>query len=77
MGRKKKADDTSVPFDRDHAGNEAASTNLGVLKDELRAKYWLLRDEPLDFDELEALLTHVAEILGVGLPKLRHDIEDL
>ena len=77
MGRKKKADDTSARLTGDNAGNEAASGKVGILKTKLRKKFVLLKDEPLDFDNLDKLKDHVCMVLGMDRPKLDWIIEDL
>lgn len=52
-----------------------------LLKAKLKAKYHLLRDEPLNFNgdpyDKEALLNHVCAILGMERPALDWILKDL
>jgi hypothetical protein len=48
-----------------------------LLKAKLRQKYALLRDEPLNYDDKEQLLTAVCTILGIDRPKLDWILLDL
>jgi hypothetical protein len=50
---------------------------LDQLKAKLKAKYWLLRNEPLEFDTKDALLSFVSDFLGIGRPNLDVIIGDL
>jgi hypothetical protein len=50
---------------------------LDLLKSKLRKKYHLLRNEPLNFQDKDSLLSHVCTVLGMTLPDLSFVIEDL
>jgi len=50
---------------------------LDQLKAKLKAKYWLLRNEPLEFGTQEALLSFVSDFLGIGRPTLDNVLLDL
>lgn len=66
MAKKKK----EVVLDQDQ-------DQLDQLKAKLKAKYWLLRNEPLEFGTKEALLSFVSDFLGIGRPTLDVIISDL
>ena len=57
-----------------------AQTNqsaLDVIKAKLRAKYHLLKDDPLHQNTLEDLKNHVCTVLGMNRPDLDWQMNDL
>ena len=48
-----------------------------LIKAKLRAKFHLLKDEPLDITDREQLLDHVCTILGMNRPVLNNILIDL
>jgi len=70
MGKKQKPSATEAV---------ATETNPGLdeLKRKLRKKFWLLRNEALDFDSKEDLLNRCCVILGRSRPEFDFEIKDL
>lgn len=56
---------------------EQVKDELAPLKAKLRHKYFLLRNDSLNYFTREALLNYVCRILGMNLPELEHVLEDL
>ena len=59
------------------APKKGSNLLLDELKRKLRKKYWLLRNEVLDFDSKEDLLNHCCKVLGRSRPEFEFEIQDL
>jgi len=70
MGRKKKIEDADLEAQEEVVENAS-------LKAVLRQKYWQLASDPLDFASEDDILAYAAQVLGIGLPQLRNEIDDL
>jgi hypothetical protein len=57
-------------------GTEQESV-LDDLKNKLRRKYHLLKNDPLRITTRDELIKHVASVLGLGLAQAEHDVNDL
>ena len=70
MGRKKKIDDADLEKQEEYIENAS-------LKALLRSKYHQLAEDPLDFATEEEIIVYAADKLGIGLPQMRNEIDDL
>ena len=80
MGRKKKEVSTPAGEVPDLGYVEVSKTtdkSLELIKTKLRKKYYLLKNEALDFDSRERLLEFVCKTLGVNKPTLDSVLSDL
>lgn len=53
------------------------NASLDLLKAKLRKKFNLLKDDPLDFDDLEPMKVHICAVMGIDRPKFDWLIQDL
>jgi Ca2+-dependent lipid-binding protein len=69
MARQKKQTKESIPLQ--------SEGGLDELKAKLRKKFYLLKDDALNCDTKEALLSYVSSVLGMGMGELRSKLVDL
>jgi hypothetical protein len=77
MGHKKKTKEEpgTDPAVRDQVHPDLSA--LDLIKAKLRKKYHLLRDEPLNYDDLDQLKDHICMITGMSKPDLTVVLEQL
>ena len=61
--------------ENDQPSAESPANDLLIAK--LRAKFSLLKDEPLNFDDKDKLLDHVCVVLGMNRPQLDWIVAEL
>jgi hypothetical protein len=64
------AEDAKKPTKK--ARKPVSDPDLNLIKVKLRKKYHLLRNDLLDYDDLDQLKAHVGKVLGLGKAHLEH-----
>lgn len=77
MGRQKKTGGKTSPSGEPSPVQTTDRGKLDLIKAKLKAKYHLLRDEPLPQDSLDELKDRVCVILGLNRPALDNVLIDL